>query len=122
MQTTIRSISTVRFKSFSLTTYVNRFMHWCDTQERNRFGWTAAILAGHGCILTIITVMAILLTGNQFIYWPFAIAAMTACLVTNLAAMPTKIIIPVFLASVLLDIVIIACNLTNGFDFNGGLP
>jgi hypothetical protein len=93
-----------------------RFINWCEGQESNRLLWTAIAVAGHGCIFTIITVIFILFTGNNFIFWPLAIGAMAACLVSNLAALPTKITIPILAFSVLLDIVIIALCITNGFD------
>ncbi|MBM3415564.1 MAG: hypothetical protein FJY20_03760 [Bacteroidetes bacterium] len=95
-----------------------RFIQWADGQEKNRFGWTAGILAGHGCVATILTMLAIVFTGNHFIFWPFAIVAMAVCVVTNLAAMPTRITIPVFFFSLLVDLVIIAVCIANGFDVN----
>ncbi len=93
-----------------------RFMTWSDQQEKNRLGWTAFAIAGHGCVFTIFTVMVVLLTGNNFIFWPFIIGAMAACLIVNLAAMPTKITIPVLFLSLLIDVAIIAISLFNGFD------
>lgn len=94
----------------------SRFMKWADGQENNRMLWTALSIAGHGCVVTIITMATILLTGNNFIFWPFALAAMTMCVVVNLAAMPTKITIPVFFFSLLIDVVIIVLCLSHGFD------
>lgn len=94
----------------------SRFIKWADGQENNRMLWTALSIAGHGCVVTIITMATILLTGNNFIFWPFALAAMTMCVVVNLAAMPTKITIPVFFFSLLIDLVIIAICLSHGFD------
>lgn len=85
-----------------------RFINWADSQEEYRFGWTAFAIAGHGCVFTVITVAVILATGNNFIFWPFAIGAMAASLITNLAAMPTKITIPTLFFTVLIDIAIIA--------------
>jgi hypothetical protein len=43
---------------------------------------------------------------------------MAACLVTNLSALPARITIPVFFASLLVDIVIIALCLAHGFNMN----
>jgi hypothetical protein len=103
-------------KSATVTPLWRRFIQWADGQEKNRFGWTAGILAGHGCIMTVLTTMAIVFTGNHFIFWPFAIGAMAVCLITNLAAMPTKITIPVFFFSLLIDIAIITLCLANGFN------
>ncbi len=80
--------------------------------------WLAISLAGHGCVLTIITMFAIMFAGNNFIFWPFAIGAMAMCLIVNLAAMPTKITIPVFFLSVLIDVVIIAICVATGFNMS----
>ena len=79
--------------------------------------WLAVGIAGHGCILTILTSCAILFTGNNFIFWPFVIAAMTMTVVVNLAALPTKITIPVLFLSVLIDITVAIIALSNGFNF-----
>jgi hypothetical protein len=45
-----------------------------------------------------------------------AIIAMGMALVTNLAALPTKITIPVFLLSIIIDIAIVVASLSIGFD------
>jgi hypothetical protein len=96
-----------------------KFISWCDSQEKFRFGWLAAALTLHGCLLTILTMFAVILAGNHFIFWPFIIGAMGVTLVVNLAAMPTKITIPVFFFSVLVDLVIIICCIAIGFDASG---
>lgn len=93
-----------------------RFITWADKQEDNRFLWLAIGIAGHGFVFTIITIMMVIFTGNNFIYWPIVIGAMALSLVTNLAALPTKITIPVLFATILIDIVIIALCLLHGFD------
>ena len=83
-------------------------MNWCTAQDGSRYGWLAVILTVHATVLAPITFFTILTTGIGFIYVPFVIASMTACLVSNLAAMPTRITIPIFFASVLVDLVILA--------------
>jgi hypothetical protein len=95
-----------------------RFINWCSEQEENRFMWLAIAIVGHGCFLTIITIGSILLSGNSFILWPIAIGAMSMTLVTNLAALPTKITVPVFFLSVLIDLVIIGVCIAHGFDIS----
>ncbi len=86
------------------------FINWCSGQEHNRFGWLGAALASHGCVFTPITMFAIILSGNNMFFWSLALVAMGMALVTNLAAMPTKITIPVFFLSILIDLgVIISC-------------
>ena len=96
-----------------------KFINWCDGQEKNRFGWLAASLTLHGCVLTIMAMFAVILAGNHFIFWPFIIGGMGITLIVNLAAMPTKITIPVFFLSVLIDLIIIASCIAIGFDASG---
>ena len=96
-----------------------KFINWCESQEKYRFGWLAASLTLHGCVLTIMTMFAVILSGNHFIFWPFIIGAMGITLVVNLAALPTKITIPVFFASILIDLTIIASCAVTGFNFSG---
>ena len=117
MQSTLQhSYTTPYHRTEKRTSLWKKFINWADGQEAYRFGWAAIAIAGHGCIFTIFTSLAILFTGNHFIYWPFAIGAMAACLVVNLAAMPTKITIPVFFFSLLVDITIIATCIVNGVN------
>jgi len=94
--------------TFKLNVVLNKFLSWCKSQEEYRFGWLAAIVAGHGCFLTPVTLLFVMLAGNSPIAWAFAIGAMAITLISNLAAMPTKVTIPVFFLSVLIDIAIIA--------------
>ena len=96
-----------------------KFINWCDSQEKYRFGWLATALGLHGCVLTIFTMFAVILAGNHFIFWPFIIGAMGITLITNLAAMPTKVTIPVFFFSVLIDLVIIISCIAIGFNISG---
>ncbi|MEI6948270.1 hypothetical protein V9K67_13825 [Paraflavisolibacter sp. H34] len=86
---------------------LSRFFAWCAGQEQNRFGWLAIVLAGHGCVLTPLTLFATALTGVNIFFFVLALVAMGMALVTNLAAMPTKVTIPVFALSVLIDLAII---------------
>jgi hypothetical protein len=50
-----------------------------------------------------------------------AIIAMMSALVTNLSAMPTKYTIPVFLFSIVMDLVIIFSCIALGFDISATL-
>ncbi len=101
------------------TSVINEFMVWSENQDKNRFAWLAASVAGHGCVLTPATLFTIILSGNHFIFWVMAITAMTMCLVTNLAALPTKVTIPIFFFSILIDLFIITYSLIGGLDMNG---
>jgi hypothetical protein len=91
---------------------VSRFITWCDGQEQYRFGWLAVIITIHGCVLTPLTVLTLVATGNNFVFWGFAIGAMAMALITNLAAMPTRVTIPIFFLSIVIDIAVIATCIT----------
>ena len=117
METTIKhAYSAASSRTSTKPSLWSKFINWADKQEENRFGWTAFAIAGHGCVFTIFTVAIVLLTGNNFIFWPFAIGAMTTCLIVNLAALPTKITIPVLFFSLLLDLTIIVLALTSALS------
>jgi hypothetical protein len=90
---------------------VRTFFKWCESQEKYRFGWLATILAIHGCFLAPLTLFIIFLGGNNFVFWAMTIGAFAMALVSNLAAMPTKITIPVFFFSVLIDLVVITTSM-----------
>ena len=89
-----------------------QFINWTKGQEQNRLLWVGLIIAAHGCILTPITVMAVLVGGAPSLSLVvLAIIAMGMALVTNLAAQPTKVTIPVFLLSVVLDVAILVTSI-----------
>ena len=90
-------------------------MIWTNNQEKYRLGWLAAILTLHGCFLTPLTILFVVISGNNIFLFVTAIVAMVMCLITNLAALPTKITIPVFLLSILIDILLISIAFFNGF-------
>jgi hypothetical protein len=90
---------------------VSRFFRWAEKQNDNRLTWLALALAGHGCFLTPLTVMLVMATTQNFTLFMAAIGAMTLALVTNLAALPTKITIPAFIISIVIDVVIMAVTL-----------
>src|SRR5688572_22107019 len=94
-----------------------RFINWANGQEPFRYGWLGVILAAHGCFLTPATVFVVLYSGNNIWMFVTAVTVMAMSLVTNLAAMPTKITIPVFFAGILIDLAIVAVSLLNGFSY-----
>jgi hypothetical protein len=116
METINQSYPSLHFGIERKKSVVHRFFAWCENQQEKRLLWLAVIITGHACLLTPLTLLFIMLTGNNTIFWPFAIAAMTMALVTNLAALPTKITIPVFILSILIDLAIIANCLALGFS------
>jgi hypothetical protein len=113
MQTIQHSYNPAYLQTGKKQSLLSQFITWCNGQEKYRFGWLAIALTLHGCVLAPITVLSIALGGNNFVFWGIAIGAIAMPLVVNLAAMPTKITIPVFFLSILLDVVIIVSALAS---------
>lgn len=111
-----QTIATTYTATKSHTSVFTKFMNWCEGQQENRMLWIGLALAGHGCILTPLTVMIVLFAGTNMFLFMLAIVAMGMALVTNLAALPTKVTIPIFFFSILLDVVIVIAALSMGID------
>ncbi|WP_276484682.1 hypothetical protein [Paraflavitalea pollutisoli] len=90
-----------------------RFIDWAKGQEENRFMWLAIALGGFGCAITPITILFVSLAGMNLVLFMAALFAMAISLIVNLAAMPTRITIPVFFFSVLIDLVVVAAALAS---------
>jgi hypothetical protein len=97
---------------------IGRFFDWSKTQEERRLLWLGVALSAHGCVLTPLTVLAVVLAGASLPMLVIALVAMMMSLVTNLAAMPTRITIPVFVLSVLIDLTLIITSLAIGFNIS----
>lgn len=89
-----------------------RFITWCKNQEESRLLWLGIALTAHACFITPLALFVVMYTGNSILFFAFAIAAMAMVLVTSLAALPTKITIPTFLLSIILDVTIIVASLS----------
>ena len=94
---------------------ITQFLAWCKGQEENRLAWLAVILTVHGCVLSPATVLLIVSGNNSIILWSMAICAIGMSLITNLSALPTKITIPVFFLSIVIDLVAIGLSFTSIF-------
>jgi hypothetical protein len=100
-------------ESTTRSSIISRFINWSQGQQENRLAWLGIALAGHGCVITPLTVFAVVAAGNSIVLFMLAIFSMAIVLITNLAAMPTKITIPVFVLSILIDLgILVTCALT----------
>jgi len=70
-------------------------------------------------VLTPVTLFFIVLAGTNIAYFVVALVAMGMSLVTNLAAMPTRVTLPVFFLSILIDIVIVTLCIATGLNLTG---
>jgi len=85
-----------------------QFLRYAERQQPNRFGWLAFSFFMQGCVLVPITLMIVVMRGNPFELWIPTLVAFVVTETTNLAAMPTKITIPIFWAGVIADLLVIA--------------
>jgi len=120
MQTAIQqTFSNTHINTATQTSIFSKFVAWCAAQDQNRYGWLGISLGSQGCVFTPLTMFAIVLAGNSIVFWIVGIIAMMMVLVSNLAALPTKYTIPIFLLSVVIDITLIIACASAGFSFNG---
>jgi hypothetical protein len=87
-----------------ITRLFRKFKAFCERQQKNRLGWTAIILAGQVFLLVPLTLLAISFNGSPFVLWTPVILSSFVTAVSNLLALPTKVTIPVFCASVLINV------------------
>jgi len=116
METIIDQTIDTSYSKHTKTSLLKKIMNWCERQDSSRLLWLGVALTAHGCIVTPLTVMAVLLAGTNIFLFVLAIVTMGATLVTCLAAMPTKITLPVFILSTLIDILIVVSCLFIGLD------
>lgn len=114
--TTLHQNITNYTDSVSRPSFLTGFYNWCRGQQENRLFWLGIALMGHGCIITPLTIMAVLMGGNMLSLFILAIVSMGMTLVTNLAALPTKITIPVFFLSILIDLGIVIASAFMGYS------
>jgi hypothetical protein len=118
MKSITQNTYSLPYKTAIRFTFLTDFFSWCKSQEKNRLGWLALSLASHGCLITPVIVLAVTMTGNNLILWMAAMIAMGITLIVNLAALPTKITIPTFVLSIIIDIAIL---ITCIIQYAGGL-
>jgi CBS domain containing-hemolysin-like protein len=102
--------------TLSLSALWQKITAYANSQEERRFFWAAISILGHGTIFTIGTLATVILTGNVFGLLVATCFSMVMVLVVNLAALPLRYIIPVFLLSLLVDLVVIITALTLWFN------
>ena len=107
MLSTVNQIIQPSLTYTAKTSLISRFAAWTSGQQHNRLLWLGVSIAGHGCFLTPLAVTMVAFTGMNLVLFMTAMVAMTMTLIVNLAALPTKITIPVLLLSILIDIVVI---------------
>jgi hypothetical protein len=83
-----------------------KFLNWCENQEEMRIFWQGFGLILHGCFLTPLDFLSVVYSVAIFFLLVSVMFSMAAVLIVNLAALPTKITLPVLALSILTDIAI----------------
>jgi len=96
---------------------LNKFFRWADEQQFQRLFWLGFTFMFHSCVLTPITVMAGLASGSGFWVVIGAVLSISIVAITSLAALPTRITIPVFFLSVIVDVVLIGYSLIHAIHY-----
>jgi hypothetical protein len=90
---------------------LERFIGWCDQQEKNRLLWLGIGIMRHiGMILPLTLLSILFLANNNFALWVVVLRANMPVLALNLAAQPPKVTIPVMLASLAVNIIVIGLS------------
>jgi hypothetical protein len=97
---------------------LHRFISWCGSQQEKRLMWTGIILPAQACIFAPLTFVVAMFAGIHFALFIPVIAALVITFISNLAALPTKITIPVFIAGIVTDVIvmIIAVSIGGGLE------
>jgi hypothetical protein len=94
------------------TNILSKFFSWCAGQEDNRFMWLAISFFGLIGMLLPVTAIAILFAGgNSLALWSIACVFNVPVLILNLAAQPSKIVLPALTLAVLVDVCVIVASL-----------
>ena len=87
-----------------------KFIAYCESQQHNRLMWVALGIACQGCVMVPITLMCIIINGNNFNLWVSTLIAFVIVEISNLAAMPTKYTIPAFYLALLIEVATISIS------------
>jgi hypothetical protein len=94
----------------SHNTVVHQLMTWIKNEEKNHIAWVGISITVMSAIFFPITMSAILFNGAIFSLIMGAMISLSAVVIINLAALPTKYIIPVFLLGIAIDLVLIVTS------------
>lgn len=91
--------------------FIQKFLSWSRAQQHDHFMWIGIGLAVQGCALAPISLYFVSLVGMNLALFCVVLTAMAMVVVTNLAALPTRITIPVLVASAIIDLGVIITSL-----------
>ncbi len=102
--------------AFEKTSLLDRFLNWCELQEQERLLWVGTSLGLQGCVITPITLFAVIFSGIHTWMIAFTAASIMLTLVVNLAALPLRYAIPAFAVSLFINISLIVTAIISGME------
>lgn len=89
-----------------------KFLTWCEGQEAsNHWLWTGLTIGIQGCLLSPLALWAIYAFQLSDGYLLGAVSAIFAVVIPNLSALSTKVIIPIFAASILFNVAVLLAGI-----------
>lgn len=107
---------TITAEKVSGVSPIAKFFSWASGQEEERLLWLGLGLGLHGCVVTPLAFMVVVMSGINMFALAMVMISIVSVLVVNLAALPTKVTVPVFFLSVVVDILVIAACAATGFN------
>jgi hypothetical protein len=96
------------FPTFSLKSRLRTFIMWCSQQdEEHHIGWVGFSIVLMAVIFFPVTMMCILFHGASFPLMIGAMVSLDLVVITNLAALSTRYLIPFLIAGMLIDLIVI---------------
>lgn len=92
---------------FIIMTAQQKVIHWADGLQVQRLPILAAMLTIHGCVTVPLTMVLMNFAGVTIASLSIVVLATFAILVTNLAALPTKITVPTYLIATAIHLAVI---------------
>lgn len=91
---------------------LSNFFAWCGGEEaEHHFMWTGIALMSQGAVFFPITMFAMFATGASFWLMLAPIASLAMAVVPNLAGLNTKYTIPIYVLSIIIDVLAIGVAL-----------
>lgn len=89
--------------------FLSNFFVWCTNEEaEHHFMWTGIALTSQGAVFFPITMFAMFATGASFWLMLAPIISLAMVVVPNLAGLSTKYTIPIYVLSIIIDVLAIA--------------
>src|SRR4030095_3208221 len=104
------AVEAIAVEGGKISNLFRNFKEFIDGQQEKRLGWAVSATAVQVFVLVPITLLAVAFNGNEFGFWIPVIITSFFVALCNLMALPTKIVIPAFFTSVMINAAVIALS------------